>query len=183
MHDTVLLINKHTYMSIQTKVLWNVKSVYRNVQEECPAPSFVQSVKFVTRWGSTLLLLITTLTLDREREQPESPPINITWHTSTNKKHTMLNHWTDSQSRSKEESDHRINLEAWRSKIFQVSLIAAVEALPRNSLPLQHMRLHPLYQEGQCQWSGCQAVCHNLWDFLHHLQNDHKVIPLFANSN
>ena len=133
------------------------------------------------RSHSSLVNNINTLTLDREREQPESPPINITWHTSTNKKHTMLNHWTDSQSRIKEEPDHRINLEAWRSKIFQVSLIAAVEALPRNSLPLQHMRLHPLYQEGQCQWSGCQAVCHNLWDFLHHLQNDHKVSRLFTN--
>ena len=83
----------------------------------------------------------------------------------------MLNH---SQSRSKEEPDHRTNLEAWRSKIFQVCF-PHLKKNPPDIIPSQHMRLHPLYQEGQCQWSGCQAMCHNLWEFLHHLQNDHKV--------
>ena len=34
---------------------------------------------------------------------------------------------------------------------------------------------HALYQEGRCQWCGCGLRCANLWDFLHHLREDHQV--------
>ena len=57
-----------------------------------PLYLYIQSVKIVTRWGYTLLLLLTLTRqplAEREREQPESPRINITWQTSTNKKHSQ----------------------------------------------------------------------------------------------
>ena len=87
-----------------------------------PLYLYIQSVKIVTRWGYTLLLL---LTLTRqplaERERERATRKSSYQHNLTNlynqKTLTMLNH---SQSRSKEEPDHRTNLEAWRSKIFQV---------------------------------------------------------------
>ena len=59
------------------------KRVQKNVQEECPAPSFVlvhtkcKNCDQV-RLHSSLVLNINTPTLGREREQPESPRINIT---------------------------------------------------------------------------------------------------------
>ena len=34
---------------------------------------------------------------------------------------------------------------------------------------------HALYQEGRCQWCGCGLRCANLWDFLHHLREEHQV--------
>ena len=40
---------------------------------------------------------------------------------------------------------------------------------------LQHMAIHPLYQSGQCQWSGCFVNCGNIFEFLHHLQEQHQV--------
>ena len=144
-------------------------------------PLYIQSVKIAPRWGNTLLLLL-TLALEplgeRDSNQKVSPPINIKLtNLYKQKTPTMLNHWTDSgtQSSREDELEPRLNLEAWRSKIFQVYSTSNDYLSIFTSLPLQHMRLHPLYHEGQCQWSGCQAECHNLWEFLHHLKNDHKV--------
>ena len=51
------------------------KSVYRNVQEECPAPSFVHTKCkncAQVRLHSSLAINTSTRTLGREREQPES---------------------------------------------------------------------------------------------------------------
>ena len=85
-----------------------------------PLYLYIQSVKIVTRWGYSLLLLL-TLTRQPLAERERATRKSSYQHNLTNlykqKTLTMLNH---SQSRSKEEPDHRTNLEAWRSKIFQV---------------------------------------------------------------
>ena len=81
-HAWYCIAHKQTFMSIQTNVLWNVVSVYRNVQEECPAPSFVHTKCkncAQVRLHSSLAITTSTRTLGREREsnQKVSPPINI----------------------------------------------------------------------------------------------------------
>ena len=123
------------------------------------------------RLQSSLVININTPTLGREREQPESPRINITWQTSTNKKHSQcwITHSPGVKRSLTTEQTSRPGAVKYSRFVFLIL------KNPTDILPQQHMRLHPLYQEGQCQWSGCQAMCHNLWEFLHHLQNDHKV--------